>query len=327
MNPLLLDRRSFDAAELMRAHPPRFTHRNKRAVFSELLRPGEVPAGTVMMTRWSDAPLPDRRPARRPRVTERVGLFEYGEAVAPGTMRWHVNFATSDCFAYYAGPLLAQDELQVLEHPALGSLREAATAEGFSLLCVEGGRPTPVLVSGVERRGQLDTAPAPGRPAGLYGNAFARAPEGAFLSALARIEPPTTTNLVAIEAPAYGSGDYRGEEIDLVLATAYAGFRAAVMETGRAALRTGAPARTIVHTGFWGAGAYGGDRELMALLQLVAAELAEVDEVVFHSVHEEGSATFAEARRKYEGLPGATTDEVVRSVLALGYRWGVSNGT
>jgi hypothetical protein len=239
-----------------------------------------------------------------------------------------VNFAMSDCFGAYAGPLLAQDELQVLEHPALGSLREAATAQGFSLLCVEDERPTPVLVSGVERRGHLDTRPAPERPSGLYGNHFAEAPESAVRGALSRIEPPTMSSILAIEAPAYGSGTYARKEIALILSTALSGYRAAVLETLRAAKQHRSQARTVIHTGFWGGGAYGGNRELMALLQLVAAELTQVDELVFYSVDDAGAETFAAARKRYDTLPAdATVEDVIDHVSSLAYEWGESNGT
>jgi hypothetical protein len=328
MDPRLLERHELEAVRLMREHPPRFSDANKRAVFARLLAAGDISRGTLAVTRWAEAALPHDRPATRPVLTERSGFFVYGEPAPSGTMHWHVNFAMADCFGAYAGPLLAQDELQVLEHPALGSLREAATAEGSWLLCVEQGRPTPVLVSGVERRGELDTRPGPGCRPGLYGNHFARAAQDAVLAALARIEPPTTSNLIAIEAPAYGSGNYERDEVALILSTAYSGFRAAVLETARAAPPQPSQTRTIVHTGFWGGGAYGGNRELMALLQLVAAELARVDELVFYSVDEPGADTFAAARGLYEALsPASTIEQVIETVTSIGYEWGVSNGT
>jgi hypothetical protein len=328
MDPKLLERHELDAARLMREHPPRFSDANKRAVFARLLGARDVPRGTLSVTRWSEAAPPRVRPVTRPVLTECGGFFVYGEPAPPGTMHWHVNFAMADCFGAYAGPLLAQDELQVLEHPALGSLREAATAEGFSLLCLEEGRPTPVLVSGVERRGELDTRPAPACPSGLYGNHFARAAQDSVLAALSRIEPPTTSNLIAIEAPSYGSGTYEREEVALILSTAYSGFRAAVLEAARLAEQQGSRPRTIVHTGFWGGGAYGGNRELMALLQLVAAELAGIDELLFYSVDEPGAATFAAARGRYEALPtSSTVTQVLETVTSFGYEWGVSNGT
>lgn len=327
MDPRTTFRRTFDAAALTRDHPPRFRDGNKAAVHDRL-KGGAAPSGTLEVSRWSEGALPVRRPAERPIVEERAGFFEYGEAAPAGTRHWHVNFATSDCFAFYAGGLLAQDELQTLEHPVLGSVREAAKAEGFSLLCVEHGWPTPVLVAGAERRGALETAPTPARPEGLYGNHFARAPRDQVLAALAVLDPPERTNLVAIEAPAHGRGAYRRDELAYVLSAAFSGFRAAVLETRRAAEGANLPPRAVVHTGFWGAGAYGGDRELMALLQLVAAELAEVDELVFYTARAEGAVPFAAAVRRHEALPAAaTSEELVRRVLALGYAWGVGDGT
>lgn len=312
----------------MRSYPPRFADRNKRAVFAELMRPGEEAKGTITFTRWREGALPAARSGAQPDVLERGGFFVYGEPLPPGTMAWHLNFAMSDCFGAYAGPLLAQDELQVLEHPALASIREAAAGERLSLLCVEEGRPTPVLLSGVERRGRLDTRRGPGRPWGLYGNVFARAHPDAVHAAIERIDPPTLSNILAIEAPAYGSGLYTQEQLEYVLATAATGFRCAVLETRRVAQKSGQKGRTRIHTGFWGAGAYGGNRECMALLQLLAAELAEVEELVFYSVDAAGSATFAEAARLHGELPeDASIRQLVEQVAEMKFAWGVSNGT
>ena len=130
-NPLL--RRTFDAALLVREHPPAFTARNKVAV-QERLGKGDPPRGTLELTRWSEAALPVRRPKRRPVLLESDGFYQYGQVGPAGTMHWHVNFAMSECFGAYAGDLLAQDELQVLEHPILGSLREAADEQGRTQL-------------------------------------------------------------------------------------------------------------------------------------------------------------------------------------------------
>jgi hypothetical protein len=40
--------------------------------------------------------------------------------------------------------------------PALGSLREATNDEGFSLLCIDDWRPTPVLVAGTADLAEVD---------------------------------------------------------------------------------------------------------------------------------------------------------------------------
>ena len=49
--------------------------------------------------------------------------FGYNSST-PKIRHWHPNFADKHLFGFYGGNLLAQDELQVLEHPILGSLRE-----------------------------------------------------------------------------------------------------------------------------------------------------------------------------------------------------------
>ena len=99
---------------------------------------------------------------------------------------------------------------------------------------MERGRPTPVLVTGVERRVRFATDPnvAEGRPDGLYGEAFSRATEEAVRRATTVIDPPTISNVIAISAPRGGNGHYRVEDIELALATAFTGFRAAVSGRG-----------------------------------------------------------------------------------------------
>ena len=47
----------------------------------------------------------------------------------------------------------------------------------------------------------------------------------------------------------------------------------------------------VIETGFWGCGAFGGDPEIKAIIQLLAASKAGVDELVFYTF---GDAAFAE---------------------------------
>lgn len=42
----------------------------------------------------------------------------------------------------------------------------------------------------------------------IYGNAFARAPEESVKGAVTIIDPPTITNIIAMEAPKGGYGQY-----------------------------------------------------------------------------------------------------------------------
>lgn len=312
MEPLY--RRAWDAAELKHRHPPRFRHPHKRAVHERTDAPW---SGRVEVARYPAAPLPERFPETAPEVGIVPGPMGYADA-RPGT--WHVNFADPHLFGYYAGPLLAQDELQCLEHPALGSVREALLAEGLPAMTRDGGRPTPVLVRGVPRTCHFDTGPSARAPSGLYGNRFAAAPLDAVLLAARPVRPPTTTHLVAMAALAGGAGPYTRLEVEDALQNAYTAFRAAAVETA---------GPTEVRTGFWGGGAFGGDRELMVTAQLLAARLAGVDAVVVYTFDAASAPVAEAARERAEALaaPGDRVGTVVDRLLARGYRWGAANGT
>src|ERR1019366_3686309 len=103
---------------------------------------------------------------------------------------WHVNFADPNLFYAYGSSFFAQDEIQVAEHPVLGSLREALVAEGRTVTTIANGRPTPVLVMGAERRVRIETARGAesGGPSWLYGMAFARPTADAVREATTRID-------------------------------------------------------------------------------------------------------------------------------------------
>lgn len=137
--------------------------------------------------------------------------IDYRAAGAP-TTAWYLNFADPHVFAYYGGPLFAQDEMQVAEHPALASVRSAMAAsadEAAKPLTAEGPVATPVLVRNVERRCRVDTEPNPaeGRPHGLYGNVFARSDTKAIRRATTRLDPAPASNIIAMAAGEGGSAD------------------------------------------------------------------------------------------------------------------------
>ena len=301
-------RRTYDTAALLRDHPPRLRHPHKQLVFGLACPPGTHHAGTITVTRWRGDELPGLCELAAAEIMCERGHYRYDG----GAGVWHVNFADPQLFCAYGGALLAQDELQAVEHPALGAIREALLAEGDEALTVA-DVPTPVLVAGVERRCALDTS------RGLYGNAFARAPEAEIRAALTVLDPPPRSNLIAIAAPGYGRGPYTMEQLVTVLVTAYTGFAAARHETA------GAPVE--IRTGFWGCGAFGGNRRAMTLLQLLAARLAGADRVRFYAFDERGAADFAAGAADLDGVLGPEhTMDVLARVAELGYVWGQSDG-
>ncbi len=363
-SPVPLERRHYDAFMLMRRHPPVLRNENKQVVYRIACPDGTV-AGHVSYSRWAEMPLPaTAKPSAAARLLQvRDGFFDYepaaaaapapavprpaGAAAAPApvpapggaepapaveaqpAVEWHLNFADPNLFWAYGSPLLAQDEMQVAEHPVLACLREALVAAGSSARTVERGRPTPALVMGAERRVriQTDRRAERGGPSWLYGLAFAVAAPEVVRQATVPIDPPTISNIIAIAAPIGGYGRYRREEIVLALSTAYSGFRAAVLESRRVA---GATARVIVHSGFWGCGAFGGNRVMMTLLQLLAAEMAGLDGLVLHVGDPSGRVSVEQATTILrDALPAAGATDVARLISrieSLGLEWGRSDG-
>jgi hypothetical protein len=326
-----MERRDYEAATLMRQHPPVLRNENKQQLFWIACPPDAIHSGRLSYSRWAEMPLPASvEPARAAElVVVRDGFYDYCPMLEGGAgVEWHVNFADPRLFVAYGLASMAQDELQAAEHPVLGALREALIAEGLPAVTVERGRPTPVLVTGVERRVHLATAPnaAEGRPDGLYGGPFRGAYPLAIRRATTVLDPPTITNLIAIAAPVGGYGRYALDQIEFTIATAFSGFRAARLESDRV---TGHVAQVVVHTGFWGCGAFGGNHVLMSLLQILAAQLAGVDRLVFYAGEPARRAPIEKALTIASSQLGASampSEEVLVRVAALGLEWGASDG-
>ncbi|HVK78260.1 MAG TPA: hypothetical protein VM734_33375 [Kofleriaceae bacterium] len=325
--PRALLRRTFAPSALLAAHPPRLQHPHKRLCFDLACPAGAGHDGTIELTRWAALALPAEVALHDTAVTVVEGVYDY-PAASDGV--WHVNFADPQLFVAYGSALLAQDELQALEHPTLGSLREALLAEGQPALTEENGHATPVLVAGVERRCELATAPDPaaGRLYGLYGNRFARASVDELRAALTVLAPPTVSNLIAIAAPAGGRGRYQDRQLAQILTTAVTGFAAAVAESHR----RWSGGAVEIRTGFWGCGAFGGNRVVMALLQIVAARLAGVDRVRFYAFDADGARAAAAAQADLDAILAARPadeplTELIERVADLGHVWGTSDGT
>lgn len=328
--PEPLYRRSYDADTLLRQHPPKFHHPHKAALFEMAYPAGESATGRVEVTRWSRhvpaiLPVPEELP-----TGIRPDFFDYAAVGDPArTVEWHVNFADPALFVAYGSRLFAQDELQVAEHPLLACVREALLAEGLPAKTVDETGATPVLVRDVERRLEVstDVNSAAGRPAGLYGNQFAASPLDAVRRATRKIRPSTSSNIIAMAAPSGGRGEYTAREITSVFSTAYTAFSAALQESAAG----DAGRRVVIHSGFWGCGAFGGNRRLMVALQALAARAAGVGLLVMHSGNRNGAEEMARGLEVADMLafrcgPACPLDRIVERTAMLGYRWGAGDG-
>jgi len=326
VEPIL--RLRFETHRLVLEHPPRLMHEGKRIVYETACPPGTIHGGDLSYSRWPAMRLPSHADpvAAAERVLARPTIYDYLDP-RDGALHWHVNFADPRLFYGCGTSMLAQDELQVAEHPALASLMRALAHHEGAGVTVEAGRPTPVLVAGAERRCSIaiDVDPAEGRPHGLYGAMFARMPAEIVRRSTRRVDPPTVSNIIAMAAPAGGAGAYSEHEIEHILVTALTGFRAAVIETAAQA----GHARAVIHTGWWGCGVFGGNKVLMAMLQVVAAHMAGAHRLVFYTVTDRDVDVleYALGRLREVGESGrGSSREFIRRVTALELRWGIGDG-
>jgi hypothetical protein len=152
---------------------------------------------------------------------------------------------------------------------------------------------------------------------------MARASRDVIECATRKLEPATVSNLLAMEAPKGGSGNYTRDQIGDALHTAFTGFAAVRAQSieSSAAIDT-----VVIHTGNWGCGAFGGNVGLMYTVQMLAGLWAGIDELVFNDVQSEG---WELALEHYSKLKGSQLqfDGVLEYLLAQEFRWGVPNGT
>jgi hypothetical protein len=320
--PLSIGRIELDASQLWREHPPQIHHAQKRMLFELAGGLDRVPRGKIVATRWAPSdPLLRAGAAARPNpAIESVdGPFTYPREEA-GVDAWHVNFADTYLFAFYAGAAFAQDEIQVAEHPILASVRGALlnrAAQDFPALTRDRDRPTPVLVRNVERWCAIDTRPELAEPYGIYGSRLGRASAGALEQAVTRLDDVPLTNILAIVAP-QGSGRYTTEQIRDVLVTATTGFAAAREESTAGRVR--------IHTGHWGTGVFGGNRVLMAAAQIIAARAVGIDALAYYSLGDDAARAFEKGRAVADQLAGAALDDAVTALDARAFTWGSSDG-
>ena len=326
-----IDELSIDGESLFKEYPPIWHDENKLIVFEIAKSSGYPFNGKISYKRWPQFELPKRIIYdNKLKFSAHPEVFKYAEQKDPKIVDWHLNFADPDLFVAYGSELLAQDEIQVAEHPILGSIREMLVSNNrYAETVDDDGKPTPVTITGAQRMCAIDTQPNPkiGCPDGIYGNAFEIATEEQVRASTRTISPPTISNILAISAPSGGSGDYTVKDMLKVLNTAYTGFSCARKESEKLVPEN---PKTLIHTGFWGCGAFGGNRILMTILQCIAADLAKVD-LEFWAVNDSGVKVAEESYDLYRASRDTRainrhTSRFLDRLVARKYQWGESDG-
>ncbi|UJR33249.1 hypothetical protein I4U23_020704 [Adineta vaga] len=332
--------------DLFTYFPAKYNDRNKKALLEDLmLNKKYVPSKyDLLITRFNPRQLPNHYTLDQHNDLSKSysfvsNVFDYKPTDDSNSVEWHMNFANCDIFSYYHSSLLAQDELQVLECPLLACLREYlikqdnATDKGdqyFDTHVIENNSPYPILICNVERAVDLNTK-------NLYGNKFSTSSESTVLNSYTLLNPPQIINLIAIEAPKYGYGSYTHQQIEYILQACFTAYSAAkVLANTAYELKTHqsvkASLKTYIHTGWFGCGAYGGDRTIMIVLQILAAKMAGIDKLIFHTVTNncENEIDVAENCLKQifsSGQNQLSINELINGIINKNFQWGASNGT
>lgn len=338
-NDNLIFRIKIDGSELAAQYPSVWFDDYKKRLFDISCPAGCKHSGQIQISRWNALPLPESISIGDPstKFIFRNDHFKYEADSDENSAAWYLNFADGDLFIAYGSELMAQDEHQVAEHPILGSVREMlfSMSESDRIYdpCTrdytQSGHypPTPILIMGAERRIIIDTSAnvEQGRPDGLYGNLFSATPWKTVKKAVKRLGRPTVTNIIAMEAPSGGKGNYTIEQISDVFQTAYTAFSAAMTES---CLAEPTNPKVEIHTGDWGTGAYGGNKVLMAYIQFLSAAAAKIDTLVFHSQDNESS------KKAYQYFVNSISSnqseinilELLNELVDKGFQWGESDG-
>lgn len=126
----LLTAEEMRAKDLYEKYPPNFRDKNKQFIYkyiNDIKHYSPAPERTLLITRWRPFlpnSLPSNLTPQSTKINFQADVFLYEPSADKHTVEWYLNFANHDLFAYYSGPLLAQDELQVLECVELAALRE-----------------------------------------------------------------------------------------------------------------------------------------------------------------------------------------------------------
>ena len=255
--------------------------------------------------------------------------FDY-EASDENTKRWYLNFADPTLFVACSSSLFAQDEIQTLEHPLLCAIRPYLAINhfhGLEIYTHSEGRSTPYLFANVPYLVDVNTKPEmpDGRIVSIYGNAFShyehRDPSVLDLAIKVRKEV-SYSNIIAMAAPRPGYGSYEKETILEMLSTTISAFEGAKHMSENKTVE--------IHTGRWGAGAFGGNEELALIVQMIGARIAEIENIVFHAVndrcYDNATSEVNNILHLYKENEIEFVDSIADYLFKKQYQWGVSDG-
>ena len=324
--------------DLINKYPPLYTYRRKIELYEKSLLKYGQQKGNLRVSRCGFKQHNWNKTIAKNDLFIRTdsGFYEYDKDMSDSHRQvWYLNFADPELFGFYSGTLFAQDEMMTLEMPLLCSVREYLVSKDIhglpprtAVRCLYKYEPTPILIENVPQWIRVDTKPTmpDGTQVSIYGNNFAFANQEQIDAGITIMTDDVKCNVICASAPFGGNGDYTAKEIDYTLRAAFSAFEQTVA-LSKKNLKLGdyvdSTVLTVIHTGNWGCGAYGGNYELMYLIQMIASSAVGVNELVFHSPKND---FFDKAQDKFQTLQGMSLSECAAFLKRQKYRWGMSDG-
>ena len=317
-----LGKKSVGCQDLIRDYLPTYGPQRKQKAFEAALERHKIDTGEITVTHVMSnqtemaSAVFEKKPFL---LTLDKDFYDYTKAREDEDV-WFVNFADPTLFVAYDSDLFAQDEIQTLEMPLLAAFKkyiEFRSIGGFAPLTNAYGNPTPYLFKGVPYWISVNTSPVlkDGNIESIYGNNFMDASDEAIEAGIRTFEGDLRCNVFAISAPVGGYGRYSEEELTELMKTLICSY---------SAVREQAKGKVVIHSGNWGCGAFGGNRELMYLAQMYAASVCGIDELVMHAVDEE---VLERANSLYEYMDKKMKfADVVAFLHSRKYEWGEGDG-
>lgn len=350
-----MKKQSVKMQDLIKNFPPKYENITKQKYCEKAAYIHRRQKGIIKISRWRfaterKAPL---ELIRKPIAVETDSkFFDYSDKDTETKRVFYLNFADPLLFGYYDTNLFAQDEIQTFEHPILGSVTEylktskilglepftevktRVTDAKHSIIHI----PTPYILENVPYWIKVNTSPIlqSGKTENIYGRKFSYISHDAecdsnsedtklareiISKAFTLIEKEEKNNILAMAAPSsgYGKDPYTSEQICLIMETLLVGFGGAAKCTSASKKK-----ECVIHTGNWGCGAFGNDKELIYFLQIFCASVTGITKIVFHGINESDMVILEKAQKKLSEFKD--NENIIDFMLAQKYCWHFGDG-
>ncbi|MCR5763901.1 MAG: hypothetical protein K6G00_11025 [Treponema sp.] len=314
--------------ELLKNYPPEYGNPSKKSKYEEALSIHKGQNGKITISRWKLNDKKDSSQLIKHNLTCSVSneYFKYEDVSTEDKMVFYLNYADPNLFGYYDGDLFTQDEIQTLEHPLLGSVMEYIDKNETDVLrsrTEEKGEPTPYVVENVPYWicVNINSVLPDGKILNLYGRLFSQATKDEIDLGIKPIQDERRNNIIAMAAPTptSSSTEYKRKELEKLLKTVLAAFGGA-----KKAAEANGHKSCHIHTGNWGAGAFGNNRELIYFVQMIGASSIGIQELIFHSIDQ---GDLKKAQEKYNDWKGnCSFEDCLELLMEQHYTWGNPDG-